>query len=341
MTVARGQRVDDPESWDRLVQSLGGHPLQLWGWGALKARRNWRVVRVAVVDGDDVIGGAQVLIRALPWPFNEFLYVPRGPFAREGREAEALGSIESFVRAELRAVALSIEPDSATVHLTGRWRRSDNAILMPQTLILDLRRSSEELLGHMPKKTRQYIRKSGREPLDIRQVRARDELGRCLEIYHQTAARAGFALHDDAYYYDLFEDMSDSAAVFASYQGDEPVAFLWVAYSRSTAFELYGGVNEDGQRLRANYALKWHAITVCQEQGVERYDLNGLLNDGVSTFKRGFADHEDTLAGTYDLPLSPLYLAWDKGLPLAKRLARVPRSLRRQFDGLRRRARWK
>jgi peptidoglycan pentaglycine glycine transferase (the first glycine) len=89
-------------------------------------------------------------------------------------------------------------------------------------------------------------------------------------------------------------------------------------------------MNDKGQELRANYALKWHAIRKCKEWGIDRYDMNGLLNDGVSTFKQGFADHEDMLAGTHDYPLSPLYTAWSKGLPTAKKtIRRVKKILRR------------
>jgi lipid II:glycine glycyltransferase (peptidoglycan interpeptide bridge formation enzyme) len=66
--------------------------------------------------------------------------------------------------------------------------------------------------------------------------------------------------------------------------------------------------------------LKWSTIQMAKKWGIARYDFNGLLNDGVSTFKQGFADHEDMLVGTYDKPLSPLYVLWDKGLPLAKKL---------------------
>ena len=75
--------------------------------------------------------------------------------------------------------------------------------------------------------------------------------------------------------------------------------------------------------MRANYMLKWHAITECTAAGIERYDLNGLLGDGVSTFKRGFAGHEDLLAGTWKLPLSHLYPLWDRGLPTVKAVIRT------------------
>jgi lipid II:glycine glycyltransferase (peptidoglycan interpeptide bridge formation enzyme) len=88
-------------------------------------------------------------------------------------------------------------------------------------------------------------------------------------------------------------------------------------------------MNEQGQQLRINYALKWHAIRKCKEWGIERYDMNGLLNDGVSTFKQGFAAHENMLAGTYDYALSPLYVIWSKGLPLAKKGVRTLNKLRK------------
>jgi lipid II:glycine glycyltransferase (peptidoglycan interpeptide bridge formation enzyme) len=49
------------------------------------------------------------------------------------------------------------------------------------------------------------------------------------------------------------------------------------------------------------------------------------MNDGISHFKRSFSDHEDMLVGTYDRPLSPLYIVWSKGLPLAKKIVRSVR----------------
>jgi lipid II:glycine glycyltransferase (peptidoglycan interpeptide bridge formation enzyme) len=150
-----------------------------------------------------------------------------------------------------------------------------------------------------------------------------------LDIYHQTAARAGFALHGDDYYYDVADKLDESSLVFAAFEGKAPIAFVWLAISQKTAFELYGGMNEQGQQLRINYALKWHAIRKCKEWGIERYDMNGLLNDGVSTFKQGFAAHENMLAGTYDYALSPLYVIWSKGLPLAKKGVRTLNKLRK------------
>ena len=325
-----GRNCQEKELWDEVIHDLGGHPLQLWGWGELKAAHNWNAHRVLFVDENDyVVGAAQLLVRRLPGPFRRLVYVPRGPIWRDEQGKEVLEALVHYTKQHLPGTVLTIEPDTETLPNAAGWQRTTNTILIPRTLILDLSKSEDELLAAMTKKARQYIRKSGREELRIRRVTKHSDLEKCLAIYRQTAARAQFDLHDDQYYYDVHDKLGESSLIFAAFDGENPVAFVWLAVSSETAFELYGGMNDDGQRLRANYALKWHAITKCREWGIVRYDMNGLLNDGVSTFKQGFADHEDMLAGTYDYPLSPLYTVWAKGLPLAKSSLRFVKKLRR------------
>lgn len=241
---------------------------------------------------------------------------------REGDAAAVYEALTAYVSHHLPGTLLTVEPDTKSVPEVAGWRRSSNTILIPKTLILDLHHSEEELLAAMTKKTRQYIRKSERAGITLRRIKAMDDVEKLLKIYHQTAKRANFALHDDQYYRDVHINLGDSSLIFAAYEGSEPIAFVWLAASQETAFELYGGMNERGQALRANYALKWFAIRKCREWGISRYDMNGLLNDGISNFKRGFANHDDMLAGTYDYPLSPLYSIWAGLLPTAKKIIR-------------------
>jgi peptidoglycan pentaglycine glycine transferase (the first glycine) len=308
------------DEWDDEILSRGGHPLQLWGWGATKASHGWRVERVMIRSGTLLLGMAQLLIRDVPKPFNALVYVPRGPVVGTTDRVAVLEALADYAASKHKAVTISIEPDWEDMPVIAGWRQSTSTILIPRTVILDLLKTEDDLLHAMSKKTRQYIRKSSGELIDIRQVRSREALDKCLAIYKQTAERNGFDLHSENYYHDVFTNLGDHSPVFAAYVEDTPVAFLWLAISRTTAFELYGGMTDTGQELRVNYALKWHAIQTMKRWGIERYDLNGLLNDGISTFKLGFVSHETMLAGTYDKPLSPLYPIWMRALPIAKRL---------------------
>jgi len=325
-----GKHCEDKALWDEIVHDLDGHPLQLWGWGELKAAHGWKAHRIIFTDDEDrVVGATQVLSKALPGPFKRLNYVPRGPVWHEGSETGVMEALASYVKQHLPGTVLTIEPDDTEIPAVHGWVGSPNTILIPRTLILDLNKGEPKLLEAMSKKTRQYIRKSGREGLVIKKLKLPEDIAKCLTLYKQTAKRAGFAIHDDLYYQDVHSYLEDSSVLFAAYHEGLPVAFLWLAISEKTAFELYGGMNDKGQELRANYMLKWHAITKCKEWGIDRYDMNGLLNDGVSTFKQGFADHEDLLVGSYDYPLSRLYPIWTKALPKVKSVLRKIKSLRK------------
>lgn len=313
------QRCVDAEQWDEYVLEHQGHPLQLWGWGQVKAGHGWVAERLFAYDSEDnIVGAAQVLIRKLPLPFRSFGYIPRGPIVQDDFQSEFLEAIANLVKRDHRSVALSVEPNSFDFVAPNGWKRSTNKVLSADTILLNISKTESDLLADMAKKTRQYIRKSAAEGITIKQVRTKDELEECLHIYRQTAERAKFNLHQNQYYFDVFNLMKDHSPVFAAYIEGKPVAFLWMAISADTAYELYGGMNEDGQRLRANYALKWHVIRKVKEWGLSQYDFGGLVVGGVSIFKQGWASEETSYAGTFDLPLSPAYALWSKGLPKAK-----------------------
>jgi lipid II:glycine glycyltransferase (peptidoglycan interpeptide bridge formation enzyme) len=315
------QKCVDKEQWDEYVLEQGGHPLQLWGWGQVKSAHGWSAERVFAYDGGDddkIVGAAQILIRKLPLPFRSFAYIPRGPIVEESFQNEFLDALAVLVKRDYRSVALSIEPNSFTFDPPTGWKRSSNKILSPETILLDISRTESDLLADMAKKTRQYIRKSAAEGITIKQIHTKDELEECLRIYRQTAERAKFNLHAHQYYLDVFSLMGDHSPIFAAYLEGRPIAFLWMAISADTAYELYGGMNEDGQRLRANYALKWHVIRKVKEWELTQYDFGGLVVGGVSIFKQGWATEETSFAGTFDKALSPTYPLWNKGLPKAK-----------------------
>ncbi len=326
--TAEGQ---DRQAWDRSVLDLGGHPLQLWGWGEVKGEGEWTPHRVVVRDGDGaLVGAAQVLVRRLPWPMRALCYVPRGPVVAPGADRDGVvAAVADWARAHVGGVGISMEPgwpaDAGLPAVPG-LRRGPVQVLVPRTLVLDLTRSEEQLAAAMSKTTRKQVRRAERAGVTYREV-VGAEIDACLSIYHEVAARAGFPLHTDAYYRSVKAHLGEHSPVIAAFVGDEPVAFLWFAVSDRTSFELYGGATDAGQQVHANFGLKWAAITAMRRRGVAEYDMNGLLNDGVSQFKRSFADHEDVFVGPLDVPFSPTYQLWVRGVPVAKR---VLRGLRRR-----------
>lgn len=345
--------------------AAGGHPLQLWGWGELKSRYAWTADRLLVQDAQgEQVGAAQVLYRRLPPPFKSLAYVPRGPVAAEAVRADVLTALAAHVKEQRGSIALSIEPDWAdpasplpkgvsddeiariehaapTEWLVpvahAGFRRSANTGLIPRTLVVDLSPDEDDILKAFNSSTRQNVRKSFRaENVRFGLVTTDADLEQVLAINKETGRRAGFAVHDDGYHRAIRDLMGERSQLVAAWEGDDVVAFVWLVVSDTTAFELYGGVSPRGMKLRLNYGLKFHAMKHVKAQGVSRYDFNGLLNDGISDFKRQFSKHENLLIGTWDKPLSPLYPAFatalpkvrhalKRGLPAAKATLRDPK----------------
>ena len=310
------QETTDQTEWDEFVTSHGGHPLQLWGWGELKSAHNWQVHRV-IIKQDDRIGGAQILTRPVPGVGKSIAYIPRGPMGEQSDQL--LQQLADYARGTLRAIVLSVEPHLEQATFPKGWRRSSHRILLARTLILDLTKTEDELLADISRKRRYDIRKSTENVHEIREATTPADIDKCLALYHHTAERAGFDLHSDQYYRDIAAKLGSASRLIAVWnEAGEPIAMTWLAVTPAVAFELYGGINEEGTSLRANFALKWYCITEMKREGVREYDFNGLLNDGISTFKRNFASHENELIGSWDYPLSPLYYLWELALPLAK-----------------------
>lgn len=331
----------DAAEWDRAVNADGGHPLQLWGWGETKAAYEWTAERLVLSDDQGPVGSAQVLIRHLPVPFRSLAYIPRGPQAAPERAAEVLTALAGYIKARHGSVALSVEPDwdedqpdwTAALQAAG-FRRSGNTGLIPSTLIVDLTLPEDERMAQLSKTTRQNVRKSLKaENVEFRPIQTDAELEAVLAINRETARRAGFSVHSDDYHHRIRRNLQDASPVLAAFEGPDLLAFVWLAVSDRTAFELYGGVNARGQKLRVNYGLKWYAMQQMAERGVQRYDFNGLLNDGISDFKRQFAKHENLLVGTWDKPLSPLYPIFATVLPLVRRSLKKAAGLGRRISG--------
>lgn len=316
--------ITDDTAWDTHVQENDGHPLQLSGWGNVKAVHGWQAHRLQL-DGESW-HGAQVLLRNLPGPLHSIAFVPRGGVGNW--TASDYDELADYIASTFHSVCLTIEPDVTTIDLSKRWRKAPNHIFIPRTLILDLTKTEDELLADINAKRRYDIRKSTKRVDRFDEITTDKDFRVCLELYHQTAARAGFPLHDDTYYHDIFKLCGTQSRIMAAWdENGALLAFTWFVVSDTTAFELYSGISDAGQHMRANYGLKWWCITEMKRAGIERYDFNGLLNDGISTFKKSFGTTETLLVGSFDAPLSPLYAVYARLLPAGKKLNRALHSV--------------
>lgn len=367
---------DEREVWDAFVEGEGSFALlQSWNWGTFKEELGWKASRIVVEDGGRIVGGAQLLVKPLPLGLS-IAYVPRGPLGDwlTDEVARPLFSELICLARQNGAIFLKIEPalrrglpSQGLLERYGfRHSRTPN---QPQTtIVLDLTQSEDDILAHMRKKTRQYVRRAEREGITVR-LGTSEDLPAFENLMHLTATREHFAARTSQYYRAEWETVAlgGKGALFLAYHGGQLIAARLVyRFGRHAAEFHAGSVTISG--LHPNYLLVWEAIKWAKGHGCISYDLWGIPDElgaqedesegeltlrrdglwGVYQFKRGFSSDVIAYVGPYDYVLRPaLYLpfsadivggAWSDRIASAvdlfrfKSLGGQPRSMEQSDD---------
>jgi len=333
-TDLRAWRVTDPVEWNAFVERAPYHAFpQLWEWGEVRALGGWRPVRLAIgPDPGHPVAGAQLLLRRVPLIGWSLAYVPRGPVGdlddpavRDGllRALRAVGRQERIATVRADPEARPSTPYGAAL-LEDPWRAAPK-VQPPTTRILDLTVGQEALKANLKRKHRQYVNKAERAGIEIERFDAstppdvmRPALADFNRIYRLTADRAGFVAREGFYYERVWSIFAPSGRVRLSFavRDRERVATLFHFTCGDRAVESYGGMLDAGAEARANYLLKWAAISDFAREGFRVYDMWGLATGGIRQFKEGFGGEEIEYVGARDLPLrAPVDVALRLAIP--------------------------
>lgn len=194
----------------------------------------------------------------------------------------------------------------------------------PDTTILDLTKSDEELFAAMHRKTRYNIKYAEKSGVRIREASA-DELPAWYKLYQTTAVRDKIAIHSEEYYRRILEkgaplsQKDEKPCVklyFAEHEGDL-LAGNVVLFYKKQALYLYGASSNEKRNLMPAYLLQQHAIRAARDAGCAVYDFYGIppTEDphhpmhGLYRFKTGFGGVLIHRCGVYDAPVRPVFYA--------------------------------
>ena len=265
------------------------------------------------------------------------IYVSKGPaldYADIGLTAEVLSQLEA--RAKGFGVAwLKIDPDviaatglpgSADDHATegglavarllrGRgWRFSDSQVQFRNTMIIDLRRSEDEILAAMSGGARRKIRVADKKGVVIRAASIVD-LPLLYRLYRITGERDKFLIRPLEYYRRAWEGFMRAGlahGLIAEYEGSAIAHVILFHFGRKCWYFYGASANEERRRM-PNYALQWAAIKWAKARGFAVYDMWGAPDVfdesdslwGVYQFKRGFRGQLTRHIGAWDFAPHP------------------------------------
>jgi len=330
--------------------------LQSGFWGRFKSEFGWKARHFSLgLEGSS--SSLLVLERRLARGLS-FAYVPHGPEcdSAEAGRAELLSRLAASLRPFLPRGCLFLRfdppwylaeegggaaegaegdtaadgdahaiapPEPERPRLGKPLVRAASDVQPPDTVLLDLHKSEEELLGAMKPKWRYNIRLAEKKGVVIEEGGLGD-LSEFYRLYRATALRDRIALHPQHYYERLFSlaeayprDSSRSAPDIrlwiARHEG-EALAAIVTLFRGEEAVYLYGASSDSKRNLMPAYALQWAAIRAAKAALCLEYDFFGIPPNedpnhpmaGLYRFKTGFGGRIVHRAGSWDYPLHPV-----------------------------------
>ena len=200
-------------------------------------------------------------------------------------------------------------------------KKSHVDIQPPDTAIINLLSSEEEILAEMKNKWRYNIRLASKKGVEIEKWTSDMEgFEKAFDIFYdlfmETSKRDGVNFHSKDYYKDLLEEsskMKEEAEVrlyLARHENDYLAGIITLFCPREAVY-LYGASGNIKRNFMSAYLLQWTAMKDAKEAGCPCYDLYGMppTEDpehpmhGLYLFKSGFGGKIIHRPGSFDIPL--------------------------------------
>lgn len=321
-------------------------------WASFKEAHGWKAQRVTAEGGESL----SVMTRTFSLKIKKasLAYVPMAPELREGESHEAyitrLCDIAQKMRPRLPADTMFVRYDCPLdfADIAGReqyvreteklarekklpLRVSPVAVQPPDTTILDLQKSEDEILAAMKSKWRYNIRLAAKKGVEVScyhggEADFAEKFDEFYRLFELTSERDGVSFHAKEYYQDLIErsrrlnegEAGESnkkpliSLYLAKHEGDYLAGIITLFCPREAVY-LYGASGNVKRNLMAAYLLQWTAIQDAKAYGSPCYDFYGMppTDDenhpmhGLYLFKTGFGGKITHRPGSFDVPLQP------------------------------------
>ncbi|MFA7244290.1 MAG: peptidoglycan bridge formation glycyltransferase FemA/FemB family protein [Patescibacteria group bacterium] len=184
------------------------------------------------------------------------------------------------------------------------------------TLVLDLSKSNDDLLGEMKQKGRYNIKVAEKNNILVRKTR---DASNFYKLYEKTGKRHGITFRGEEYFQKLLDFLEPKGycelfEAYAEIEGEEVVlAAAICSIYQGSAIYLFGASSDEFKNLMAPYKLQWEMIQNAISRGCKIYDFFGIAPDdnprhlwaGVTRFKKQFGGDEVKIMGSYDKVYKP------------------------------------
>ncbi len=262
-------------------------------WAEVKALNGWKARRVIAFDGEQIIGGAQMLTRTVKF-FGTIGYVPKGPILigeDKSLATKMLAQIDKLANSEqLRLLFVQPSEFNAWVpELVNRGFKPSPVEIAPSaTLLVDLTADLDAILSRMSKGMRNHVRRSQKRGIRVREG-SKDDLPIFHRLLSATGQRQRFSIFDLAYFQGMWDILDQSGYIklfISELDGDAVSAQVCVLFGNTVVAKQIGWSGQH-RHLHPNEALDWFTIQWAKRNGYRFYDLEGIERHAAKTLLAG------------------------------------------------------
>lgn len=255
--------AQNKEEWNSWLLAQGNLEfLQSWEWGEFQKNTGKEVLRLQCVEEGIIKGQIQGFLHVLHKNLT-YLYVPRVHVTKK-----MLDEVVSFLR-DKNIIFIRFEPDADISCLMKLYKVKPR---QPQnTLILDISKTSREILEQMHPKTRYNIRLAQKKGVELVEEKNVDLF---FSLNEETTKRDGFKSHDKDYYRKMLQQ-DFVHQINAYYEGVPIASILLIVFGKRCTY-LHGASSSEYRNVMAPYFLQWGGIQFAQSLQCSEYDFWGI-----------------------------------------------------------------
>lgn len=305
----------DPEQYNKLAF----HALQSWEWGEAKKELVVEVIRIGEFNKDILLYVYQLTLHPIPYTPYKIAYLPRSRFP-----SLAVFEFLKELGKKHRLIFIKIEPEElyGTDFEKKIEKSKYNIVRSPHplfgdwTIVVDLKKTDDEIMKNMKQKTRYNIKLAERKGVVIKEESNEKGLKKFMKLYFDTCRRQKYFGHDENYHKVIWKHLKNNIAhILIAYYNNEPLAAFELFKLNKTLYYPYGGTSTEHRNVMAANLLMWEAIKLGRKLGAEKFDMWNSLSpehkgnqtwEGFTRFKEGYGGEHMHMAGGYDFIINPI-----------------------------------
>ena len=274
-----------------------------------------------IFDDFDGKGWALMIVRNAKR--GRYLEIPCGPLIdwndkklRETvlKKIAEIGKREKCVFVRMRP-QLTGEAKNLKILESLGMKKSPMHLAAEHTVMLDLKRTEEELLADMRRQTRYEVRRADKLGIKVTPYNTEEIFKEFHKVQEETAKRQGFVPPNFKTLMAEREAFGDKITIYRADTTDgEPIAYGMIISDGLEGDYYEAASTELNRKLPGAYALLWQAMKDLKAAGYDRFNLWGIAPAGqpnhryagVTTFKTGFGGEVLEFVPAHDLVLSKI-----------------------------------